>query len=201
MLAMAACGDPNSMRTKRFLTVALGTIILTLTAASPTLASGHSRLPAQAAASSCAGASSATQDISHLMKTVLCLHNRERHQHGLRTLRWNNDLSRAASGHARDMVRRHYFDHRSPSGADHMDRIAAVHYGASSRTWSAGENLLSSAVHPTPQQLFRAWMGSAKHRRNILRSRWHEFGLGVVATSPSGQRGGLTIVALFGVRH
>jgi uncharacterized protein YkwD len=98
------------------------------------------------------------------------------------------------------MVRRHYFEHRSPSGKNHMDRLAAVGYGKSARCWSAGENLFSSQTRLTPTQILAAWMGSQAHRQNILHAPWREFGLGVVMTSPTGQPGGMTIVALFGTR-
>jgi uncharacterized protein YkwD len=81
-----------------------------------------------------------------------------------------------------------------------MDRIAASGYKPSAGCWSAGENLFSSGGSATPRQMVRAWMNSAAHRRNILRGRWHDFGLGVVTTSPNGERGGLTVVALFGTR-
>lgn len=190
----------KTLRFSRNHCLALGTIILALTAALPASASARSPLGAVASASGCAGASSAKQDIPHLMRTILCLHNRERRSHGLRSLRWNHDLSKAAAGHGRDMVRRHYFDHHSPGGSDHMDRLKAVGYGKSSRCWSAGENLLSSQGRLTPRQILTAWMGSQAHRRNIERTRWQEFGLAVVMTSPSGKPGGMTIVALFGTR-
>ena len=81
-----------------------------------------------------------------------------------------------------------------------MDRLAAVGYANGAGCWSAGENLLFSQVRLTPQQVLTAWMKSRAHRRNILRTRWREFGLGVVMTSPSGKPGGITIVALFGTR-
>jgi uncharacterized protein YkwD len=81
-----------------------------------------------------------------------------------------------------------------------MDRLAAVGYGNGAARWSAGENLLFSRGRLTPRQMLTAWMGSQAHRRNILRKRWREFGLGVVMTSPFGEPGGMTIVALFGTR-
>jgi uncharacterized protein YkwD len=203
MLAVAGHPEAKSMKTLRFFRnhfLALGTIVLALTAALPASASAQSSLRAKASTGGCAGANSVTQDAPHLMKTILCLHNRARRAHGLRGLRWNRDLSRAAAGHGQDMVRRHYFDHRSPSGKNHMDRLAAVGYGKSARCWSAGENLFSSETRLTPVQILAAWMGSQAHRHNILHAPWREFGLGVVMTSPSGKPGGTTIVALFGTR-
>ena len=131
---------------------------------------------------------------------MLCLHNVERRAHGLSKMRWNGQLAAAARRHAGDMVSRHYFEHVSPGGKDHMDRIAASSYNPAAGCWTAGENLFSSTGRSTPRQLLNAWMNSPAHRQNILRRGWHDFGLGVVATSPRGKAKGLTVVALFGVR-
>jgi uncharacterized protein YkwD len=133
------------------------------------------------------------------MRTVLCLHDRRRGGHGLRGLRWNATLARAAQGHAEDMVRRHYFEHRSPEGHDAIDRLRAVGYGRRAVCWGEGENLLESNGRSTPRELITAWMRSAEHRHVIL-GPWQEFGLGVVMASTSGQPGGMTVVALFGRR-
>ncbi len=165
-------------------------------------------LPAQAragdtrsayASAGCKGADKTGQSVKRFRKAMTCLHDSERRAHGVRRhLRLNRDLSLAAAKHARDMVRRHYFEHRSPSGTDHMDRIAAGGYKPNAGSWSAGENLLFSRGNSTPRQMFGAWMKSTDHRTNILRSCWKDFGLGMVQSSPFGDAGGLTIVALFG---
>jgi uncharacterized protein YkwD len=182
--------------------VALAAIVLALTAALPAAANANSGLPAQASTfAGCAGAGSVTQDVPHLVRTIFCLHNLERRKHGLRSLRWNHDLSRAAAKYTGSMVRRHYFDHLSPGGTNNVDRLSAAGYGHGSGCWSAGENLsLSRRGRATPAQLLSAWMKSDTHRRNILRPRWREFGLGVAMASPFGEPGGMTIVALFGAR-
>ena len=105
-----------------------------------------------------------------------------------------------ATKFAKNMVARRYFDHYSPGHRDHMDRIAASAYRPAAGCWTAGENLFASRTAITPRQLLSAWMGSTAHRQNILRRGWQDFGLGVVATSPQGDAGGLTVVALFGTR-
>ena len=151
------------------------------------------------ASAGCAGADKTSQSAKRFRRAMACLHNSERRAHGMRRhLRLNSDLSAAAAKHARDMVRRHYFEHRSPGGSDHMDRIAAGGYKPHAGSWSAGENLLFSRGSSTPRQLFGAWMKSTDHRTNILRSCWHDFGLGIVKASPFGDARGLTVVALFG---
>jgi uncharacterized protein YkwD len=167
----------------------IGTLTLALAVASPAVAGTH-----------CQGAGTPTSNVRVLQKTVLCLHNVERADRGLSKLAWNSDLSNAASKHARDMTSRHYFAHLSPNGRDHMDRVAATAYEPATGCWTAGENLFFSTGASTPRQLMSAWMHSPLHRQNIMRKGWHDFALGAAAKSPSGDPGGLTVVALFGTR-
>jgi uncharacterized protein YkwD len=136
-----------------------------------------------------------------MQKGILCLHNLERGARGLSKLRWNRDLTSVASKYARSMVSGRFFGHYSAGHRDHMDRIAASAYKPAAGCWIAGENLYSSAGPSTPRRLLVAWMGSRAHRQTILLKGWHDFGLGVVATSPEGNANGLTVVALFGTRN
>jgi len=148
----------------------------------------------------CPGADTATRDVRNIDEAVLCLHNVERRDHGRGSLRWDRDLARAGSRHARDMVARSYFAHVSPGGKDQMDRVAAGGYPFSAGCWTAGENLYFASGPVTPRQLLKAWMASPAHRANILHRGWRDFGLGVTAGSPRGQGHGLTVVALLAVR-
>ena len=163
-------------------------------------ASADGSKPARAAQAGCAGADTSTSNVRSIQMTLLCLHNLERRAHGLSRLRWNRDLTGVASKYARAMVSRRHFAHSSAGHRDHMDRIAASNYKPAAGCWTAGENLFSSKSTATPRQLLSAWLGSRAHRRNILHSGWHDFGLGVVTTSPGGRSHGLTVVALFGIR-
>jgi uncharacterized protein YkwD len=156
--------------------------------------------PASASRAACPNADSAVGGVRQVQKAVLCLHNVERRAHGLSVMRWNNGLARVAARHARDMVSRRYFEHVSPGGRDHMDRVAASSYEPAAGCWTAGENLFFSIVPSTPRQIMHAWMNSASHREAILRRGWQGFGLGVVGTSPQGDARGLTVVGLFGTR-
>jgi uncharacterized protein YkwD len=129
-----------------------------------------------------------------------CLRDLDRRRHGVRKLRLNNDLGGVALKHARDMVRRHYFDHLSPGARDHMDRIAASGYKPTAGCWSAGENLYYSRGNSPPRHAMRVALNSKTHRRNILGRRWKDVGSGVVTTSPYGDTSGLTVVVLYGTR-
>jgi uncharacterized protein YkwD len=203
----AVAVDALSMRVSRLglvlrsaARVALPGLIVALAVAAPATASAQDDSPAQASQAACPTAGSASEDARRVQKALLCLHNLERHEHGLSTLRWSPELAAAATRHARDMVARHYFEHVSPSGKNHMDRIATSGYKPAVGCWTAGENLFFSSGPSTPRQMLNAWMNSPAHRDNVLRRGWGGFGLGVVPASPHGDAHGVTVVALFGVR-
>jgi uncharacterized protein YkwD len=157
--------------------------------------------PAGAAASSCAYSSASPSSVSSrtAVRTTACLLNHERAKRGLRKLRLNGRLSRAAARHASDMVRRRYFSHFSPSGTTFLQRIRQTGYLSRARSWSAGENIAwGSGGLGTPRAIVRAWMRSPGHKANILNRRFREFGLGIARRSPRGA--GATYVNEFGFR-
>ena len=93
-------------------------------AVAPTSASG----PRAARASSCAAA-------------LLCLLNKTRRAHGLRRLRANNRLLKAAERHSKSMVVRGYFSHVEPGGVGSIDRVRRTGYLSGARSWTCGENI------------------------------------------------------------
>src|SRR5437773_958867 len=81
--------------------------------------------PSASAATVCASADSLPLAASSakLARAAACLVNQERTRRGLRALRVNKRLNRAALGHARDMVSRDYFSHDTAGGGDFATRI------------------------------------------------------------------------------
>jgi uncharacterized protein YkwD len=179
--------------------IAIAALVAGLAVASPAAASSQGER-SSAARTTCAGADTASRNIRKIKRATLCLHNAERRAHGLSTISWNHDLTRVAVKYSRTMARRHFFSHYSAGHRDHMDRIAVSAYRPSAGCWTAGENLFSSPGSTTPRRLFRAWMKSTIHRQTIQLDGWEDFGLGITRKSPDGSAGGLTVVALFGVR-
>jgi uncharacterized protein YkwD len=104
--------------------------------------------------------------------------NDARAQHGLRPLRAERHLARAARGHSADMRRRRYFAHDSPEGTSPAARMRAAGYrhpSAVSETiaWGTGSER-------RPKALLRAWLHSPPHRAALLSPRFREIGVGVV---------------------
>ena len=124
-------------------------------------------------------------------------------QRGLRHLRANRRLAKAARRHAADMVRRHYFSHYSPAGNDVADRARRTGYAKASCAWRLGEVLAWGVEgRSTAAATVQAWMGSPTHRHILVSSRYSDFGVGTVAGTPDKQYPhGLTAAAVFGKRH
>jgi uncharacterized protein YkwD len=145
------------------------------------------------AASPCA-ASAASARVS-----TLCLINAERAAHGVRPLRLDKRLSRAALRHSRDMVANRYFAHDSRSGAGFSARIASTGWMHGRSRWNVGENLAwGSGSLATPRAIVKSWMHSAGHRHNMLQARFHVIGIGIGAGAPTGGGSGRTYTTDFG---
>jgi uncharacterized protein YkwD len=144
-----------------------------------------------------------TGNLGAVRAAVLCLQNRERAARGLRPLKENARLRRAALGHSADMVSGGYFAHESRSGADMADRILRTGYGRGGG-WSLGENIAwGTGSLATAAEIHRAWMESPGHKANILRRQFREIGIGIALGAPGGSGGGdgATYTADFGVRR
>jgi uncharacterized protein YkwD len=170
--------------TNRRLRRALGALPLALALSLPAAAIAPGAALAAPGACAAANASPADAGAAQLEHTVLCLLNRERASRGLRRLRANNKLDRAARGHSRHMVRAKFFSHDSPSGADVMTRVKRRGY-RSARGLMVGENIAwGSGSYATPAEIVDGWMHSPGHRANILRREFVEIGVGVALGAP-----------------
>ncbi len=137
------------------------------------------------------------------VRAALCAINAVRAKYGLRPLRLDPRLTRAAEQHARDMVRRGYFSHTAPGGRSFLARIVKSGYLRRARAWTVGENIawgLSAAARPSTT--VEMWMNSPPHRANLLSPVFEEAGIGLAAGVP-GQPGapGLTYTVDFGRRR
>lgn len=159
-------------------------------------------LPAAAHASPCAGADVpvSAADLPGARHALLCLHNAERARRGLPPLHASAKLDRAGQTRVGEMVRRHYFDHTSPSGTPFEARVAATGYGRNARTYSLAENLGQGDGATTPADLVRAWLKSSEHRRALLGS-YRDIGIGVASGTPSEPAAGMTVAVEFGRRR
>ena len=164
-------------------------------------------LPAAApgtAAAACDGryAHPAETSNAKIKSATLCLLNERRANNGVRKLRHNQRLAKAARAHAADMVRRDYFAHTAPGGVSFVDRIMRQRYVEPGQGWTLGENLAWGSYQlATPKSIVRSWMNSPGHRANILNGRFREIGIGVVDGAPvRGTENAATYATSFGTR-
>lgn len=99
--------------------------------------------------------------------------NAERAQMGLRPLRWDPALYRAAYSHAREMAARQSISHQYAGEADLAQRASR----AGAQFSFIAENV---AEAPTAVRIHDAWMRSPGHRANLLDSRADAVGISVL---------------------
>lgn len=146
-----------------------------------------------------ASAAPACPTAKPLTVTTLCHINKARADHGLRRLRFDQRLDRAARSHSRDMVANRYFSHTSRAGLSSSDRIAKTGWMRGRRRWTVGENIAWRMGDPSPGAVVRAWLRSRPHRRILLTRTFRVIGIGVASGTPVGSGGdGATYTADFG---
>ena len=153
------------------------------------------------AATVCASADGPTAQSSAvtLANSALCLVNQERTARGLKPLKLNRRLTRAATGHARDMNARGYFSHDTQGGGTFVDRIRKAGYVPPKAFPSLGEDLAwGSGTLGTPREIVQSWMESPGHRANILDPTVRDAGMGVAFGDPGAGDDGVTYALDFG---
>jgi uncharacterized protein YkwD len=117
--------------------------------------------------------------------TLLRAVNHTRAARGLRALRIDSRLVRAARSHSAAMLRGNYFSH-----GDFHGRMVAYHVHGP----AAGENLAwGTGAYATPAKVIAEWLASPEHRANLLRPGWTRIGIGLAHGSFLGN-GGTTVV-------
>jgi uncharacterized protein YkwD len=133
-------------------------------------------------------------------EATLRLLNDARAAHGLRPLRLDPQLARAARAHSRDMVKRRYFDHVSPSGTGLRTRVARTGWMRGRPRWLIAEDIgWGTGSLARPAEMVAAWMASPPHRHNILDAHLRVVGIGIARGTPVAHPGA-TFTADFGSR-
>jgi len=118
---------------------------------------------------------------------LLCVINVERAGQGLPALPADPRVEAAASGHARDMVRRRYFAHGRAGGPNLWRRLRRAGW----RGHAAGEAIAyGCGAFATPLATLRMWLDSPPHRAILLDRGWSAAGVGVSRRAPVTSCGG-----------
>ncbi len=110
----------------------------------------------------------------------LNLLNSYRKGKGLPTLAISPRLTKGAKWMSADMGAKRYFSHTDSLGRVSSKRMAA--FGYTYNTYK-GENL--AAGHSTADSVFKAWLGSASHKKNMDNPNYRAIGIGTVYTKGS----------------
>lgn len=101
--------------------------------------------------------------------------NRIRARHGRGALKYNAELSRAATGHACDMAVLDFFSHEGSNGSSVQNRARRAGY----RDCLIAENIAHGNIYASPTAVLQGWMDSQGHRRNMMHRRIVDYGIGV----------------------
>src|SRR5215207_7553038 len=114
-------------------------------------------------------------------KATVCLLNEQRRGGGLKSLRTNKRLRKAAALHNTYMKRGKFFAHQGPGEPGLAARLRKAKYRG-----GAGENLAAANGPPlsTPRGIVIGWMGSPVHRANVMEKAFYTVGIHVMAEMP-----------------
>jgi uncharacterized protein YkwD len=129
-------------------------------------------------------AAAEARTIDRVEATEVRMINQFRRSHGLRPLRIDGTLTRAAGWVARDLGRTGRFSHTDSQGRDPFDRLRAFGY-PSNNTWR-GENLAAGNAGARPT--YRQWLNSPPHKANWLNPRFLAIGIARVRVAGSPYR-------------
>lgn len=151
--------------------VAVGAAIALLGASAGNANGGESAV--KRAACNDAGAAAVNVSPKKLNKAILCLVNQERTKRGLKALRSNKKLAKAAKKHTKQMVKTNCLDHQCGGEPNLQGRIRGYLSGA--RQYAYGEDV---GCATTAAKMVSRWMGSPLHRANILNKKFKDAGVG-----------------------
>lgn len=108
-----------------------------------------------------------------MVEQIYDLTNVFRKRHGLQTVTFNEQVSKVAYDHSKDMYNNHYFSHESKDGRGLKERLEEkdIYYVA------AGENI--AAQHSDAIAAMQGWMNSKGHRESLLNEQYNSLGIGV----------------------
>ncbi|MFD2865006.1 CAP domain-containing protein [Mucilaginibacter antarcticus] len=91
-------------------------------------------------------------------------------------LKWNDDLEKAAKGHAQEMAKKKYFSHSSKDGRSAMTRAEDAGYTHKGfRSFTVGENIAQG--QPTIDEVMDGWFKSPSHCMNLMNPDFKEVGV------------------------
>ncbi len=170
------------MRVAAVLPAALALLVLALSASR-----GSSATQATTAAP-CKNSSAIAFEIRTMQaeKAIRCLVNRSRKKAGLKPLRINRRLRKAARRHSRYGERTNCISHQCPGEPSLPKRLRTVGYpGCSNCSYGYGEAIgWRQGRRASARGIVKAWLASSNHRAILFDRQAREIGIGVAWGSP-----------------
>jgi uncharacterized protein YkwD len=164
-----------------------GRIWRTFATAGLVVAAAATAAPAAASACQRDGAQPRELTVKEARAAVVCLINQRRKANGVRKLRDDSRLERAAQGHSNAMDKGNFFSHIGPGGSSPQSRAQNAGYMAGASSWGIAEVIRWGRRGPgSPKAAIAAWMKSPSHRSALLGGRYRHLGVGVALGSPTG---------------
>jgi uncharacterized protein YkwD len=135
-----------------------------------------------------AEAGTLTRSESDILKVM----NQVRAAHGMRSLRVDYRLERAARGHSATMLRTGQFFHGAFTTRIRRTGVRDPHIGEN-LAWGVG-------VFSRARAIVNTWLESPEHRANLLRAGYRTVGVGALRGRFDGYSGALVITADFAGR-
>lgn len=89
---------------------------------------------------------------------------------------WNDQLEKAATGHAADMSKKGYFSHNSKDGRTSDQRMVAAGYGYNGyKSFAVGENIAQGQM--SIAEVMTGWFKSPGHCKNLMNPEFKEIGV------------------------
>ncbi len=149
-----------------------------------------------APAATCPDQSTLAAPAAKQEQAMLCMTNFARARSGLGELAAAPELGQSAAAKAEDVLSCDSFSHDA-CGRDFTYWIRAAGYIGES-CWHAGENLAwGTGEYGSVRSIFRAWLDSTTHRRNILGD-YEQVGIGLLSGSLEGHSGARVWASHFG---
>ena len=135
------------------------------------------------------------RNLKKVRTALICMLNEQRRANGLKPVRSNSKLAKAAKLHNTYMKRGKFFAHQGPREPSLAKRIRKYKYrGGAGENLAAGSGSVSSA-----RGIVLGWMNSPVHRANMLERTFFTIGVDVMAQRPlEPTRPGATYTAEFG---
>lgn len=160
----------------------------------------------EAEAAKCPGASNSPKRLGkkRARNLVVCLVNRRRSKAGVRRVKKQSKVAKAATRHTKQMKKTNCLAHLCPGEPPLVGRLQKTNYLPCGCNWGVGENIGwgMGRKDGSPRAMVAQWMRSSVHRGTMLNGAFEHVGVGYRRGGPaSGSNKAATYTIDFGFKR